>query len=291
LRFHTLFIFRLSSLILFSTQIIMKKQIFSLLALLAVAVVGVAALVAAPSWWASYGLSEPASSTAASAALNRGGLRNLAVRAAAALDDALDSGLGDELEAFVDDLAPAYSGGIWFASPQSDDDAGVSVAELRAVAALFYDRLIEEGLAADYPWEEDDGGDDPATVGDAAALFNFELFPASGSSGVSSGSGFSTAVAETVASGETVDVALANGGTLQIVNNSGVTQTLPSSFQLQQGAASASASSRLQSASGSSNPADAFSYDARGWLATGSLDVGDTVYFTRDAEGNILYVE
>ncbi|MDR1498084.1 MAG: hypothetical protein LBS59_06725 [Puniceicoccales bacterium] len=291
----------------------MKNPFVLSLAFLASAgAAGAVALVAVPAWWASYGLVESATAAAADNVLSQGELRNWVVRSAVALEDTLADEDGNianvgaigDLAAFVAELDPVEVGGVWFASPQNDDDTAVTVGELRDVAALFYDALIEAEFADAYPWDNDDGADaEAATVGLAAALFDVELSAQSTSNTSSSGSNFSNtsstslaagafsnAASTPLAAGAAVNLALSNGLSLQVVNNSSVAQTLPSSVQLQLATSVTGGSSMLQNAA-AADTADVFSYDVRGWLSTGSLDVSDTVYFTRDAEGNIVYVD
>lgn len=63
-------------------------------------------------------------------------------------------------------------------SPTSDDFAVVTTGQLKNLAKPFYARLIEAGLAQDYPWTATTADDDDfalANIGMAKKLFSFEL--------------------------------------------------------------------------------------------------------------------
>ncbi|MDR2981765.1 MAG: hypothetical protein LBV12_05915, partial [Puniceicoccales bacterium] len=128
---------------------------------------------AGPDWWTERQVI--ASDTVADdyAALNQGQLKNLAVKAAQAMEAQLAGGAGTNILSMVNAWSqPAASG------TTRDDYAVVTLGQLKAVAKPFYDRLIAAGIANAYPWANAATPADDyavANLGQAKYLFSFEI--------------------------------------------------------------------------------------------------------------------
>lgn len=67
--------------------------------------------------------------------------------------------------------------GAWSVNQDADDYAAVNAGQLKAVAKVFYDRLIELEQCSSYPWNASGAADDFSLVniGQAKKLFSFEI--------------------------------------------------------------------------------------------------------------------
>ena len=123
-------------------------------------------LAADPSWWRERGVTNGGAPDDFAAA-NAGQLKNIAVSAYWELEARLPHGAGPELLK----LARSFRDG--------DNFTAVNIGQLKAVAKPFYDRLIAEGFAKDYPWNPAAKSDDSAAanLGQLKNVFSFELSP------------------------------------------------------------------------------------------------------------------
>lgn len=136
-----------------------------LLVLCALAVLlGAEASVATPAWWASRNVLVTNTAPEDFSPVLQGQVWWLATNAFVEFQVKMPGGAGDE----VHHLLASPAAGNHF-SP-------VVIGQLKNVAAMFYRRLMEEGVATGYPWGTDDVSDfSPATVGQAKAVFGFDL--------------------------------------------------------------------------------------------------------------------
>ncbi len=121
-----------------------------------------------PQWWTSQAVIVPDSIPDDFAAANIGQLKNLAVAAASEIVS-LWGESGPQINALVNSLQTS----------SGDNYAAVTVAELKAVATPFYQRLSETLFpeAPDYPWGDDPETDEFAVVniGQLKNVFSFDL--------------------------------------------------------------------------------------------------------------------
>lgn len=127
-----------------------------------------------PGWWAARHATIPNKPKDDYAPLNQGQLKNLVRAAAEELEERLPGGAGGTLAAKVASWTPP--------SATTDDYAAVNVGQLKAMAALVYDRCIEEGYVTQtryqYPWDNSAFPPDDyamANIGQAKNLFAFDL--------------------------------------------------------------------------------------------------------------------
>lgn len=125
-----------------------------------------------PEWWGVQGVLNTQKEADDYAAANLGQLKNIASKAAAAMDAELPGGAGAEISALTAAWSAAPAAGV-----TRDDYAAVTLGQLKRTAKPFYDRLVEVGMteAGVYPW----GGtiqDDYAlaNLGQLKAVFSFE---------------------------------------------------------------------------------------------------------------------
>ncbi|MDR2982090.1 MAG: hypothetical protein LBV12_07580, partial [Puniceicoccales bacterium] len=131
-----------------------------------------AATSAEPGWWTEQQVI--ASDTVADdyAVLNQGQLKNLATKAAQAMEARLPGGAGTDILNMVNAWSqPAASG------TTRDDYAVVTLGQLKAVAKPFYDRLLAMQMVVCYPWDGTWPADDyaVANLGQAKYLFSYTL--------------------------------------------------------------------------------------------------------------------
>lgn len=101
---------------------------------------------------------------------NQGQLKHFAAKAAAELNADLVGGAGTA----INDLILSWSE----PNASRDDYAAVNQGQLKAVAKLFYDRLIETAYTQAYPWSlaaTDDDNYAAANIGQVKYLFSFDL--------------------------------------------------------------------------------------------------------------------
>lgn len=121
------------------------------------------------SWWIVRGVVDPNSASDDYAKLNVGQLKHMAAEGRNELNQilALNGGAGSPIDSLVNGWANAVN---------ADDYALCTVGQLKAVAKLFWDRLIAETRATAYPWTTTTTDDDDyaiANVGQLKNLFNF----------------------------------------------------------------------------------------------------------------------
>ena len=126
------------------------------------------AVLANPSWWGDRGVVLPGTTTNDYAVLNLGQLKNMASNAYAELQEELEpmGGAGNAISNLVHSFSNA------------DNYAVANLGQLKAVAKPFYDRLIEVGMATNYPWTAATGDDSDfgaANLGQLKNVFDFDL--------------------------------------------------------------------------------------------------------------------
>jgi Fibronectin type III domain len=124
----------------------------------------------APSWWSSRGVLVEHGVADDYAPANQGQLKNIAKAAVAEMDAKLPGGAGETLHQLV--------AGWSIPSSQTNDFAPVNLGQLKSVAKPFYDRLISNALATEYPWTNASNATDDfavANLGQVKKLFSFEL--------------------------------------------------------------------------------------------------------------------
>ena len=119
---------------------------------------------AAPDWWTSRNVLVSNAVPSDYAPVLHGQVLWLATNAFNEFAEKMPGGAGEEAARLFDVCA----GGNHY-SP-------VTIGQLKNVAAVFYRRLMEEGVAADYPWSPESLFDfAPATIGQAKQVFDFNL--------------------------------------------------------------------------------------------------------------------
>lgn len=104
------------------------------------------------------------------AAANIGQLKQIATQAAAELDAHIPDGAGTDIHNLLAQWSAAPASGV-----TRDDFAAVNLGQLKAVARLFYDRLIAIHYTSGYPWANQTADDYAiANVGQVKYLFSFD---------------------------------------------------------------------------------------------------------------------
>ena len=121
-----------------------------------------------PGWWLSRGVVNT-NSTATNdyAAVNAGQLKWIATNAYLELEANLPGGAGTDVANVVSLFTP------------SNNYGAINIGQLKYVATPFYDRLIAEGYATNYPWTTGIATDDVdyavANIGQLKYVFSFDL--------------------------------------------------------------------------------------------------------------------
>lgn len=120
---------------------------------------------ATPDWWLFRGVVDTNALPNDYAPVIRGQLCWLAGQAGAELDTRLPGGANDAIRAGLTNLMAGDPGGL------------VNQGQLKQVLAPYYQRLIEEGVVADYPWTPFGVQADytPVNIGQAKQAFDFQL--------------------------------------------------------------------------------------------------------------------
>jgi hypothetical protein len=120
---------------------------------------------ATPDWWLLRGVVDTNALPNDYAPVIRGQLCWLAGQAGAELDTRLPGGANDAIRAGLTNLMAGDPGGL------------VNHGQLKQVLAPYYQRLIEEGVVADYPWTPFGVQADytPVNIGQAKQAFDFQL--------------------------------------------------------------------------------------------------------------------
>ncbi len=155
----------------------------------AVSMLSVRVVTAQPQWWSTANVINTNALPNDFAAVNQGQLKWMASKASEHMEANLVGGSGDKIHAFVDSLS------------LHSDYVPVNHGQLKAVSSIFYDRLIEEGYAASYPWDNGPDANDYAMVniGMVKNLFDFDLRDEDGDglqNGIETGSGIFVSPAE-----------------------------------------------------------------------------------------------
>jgi hypothetical protein len=124
--------------------------------------------LAAPAWWSLREVHRPeVTVTNDFASANLGQVKWFATRACIELDENLPYGAGGGVQSLVRGFSP------------SNNYIVVNLGQLKAVAAPFYARLIEEGYTNGYPWTTNTPIDDAdfavANIGQVKHVFDFDL--------------------------------------------------------------------------------------------------------------------
>ena len=130
--------------------------------------------VQAPEWWITQRVLEPGAQVSDYSAINQGQLKNLAAKAAEAMNERLPGGAGANINYMVSQWR--------YQSEYVDrqDYAVVNIGQLKTVALPFYQHLETKGLIlpGSYPWASSTGSQDNyavANIGQAKNLFSFHL--------------------------------------------------------------------------------------------------------------------
>lgn len=161
-----------------------SSSLHSRVALLVAAFLGVG-FATEPAWWLQRGIVATDGqgnrlTTLDHAVINQGQLKNFVMGAALELDWMIPGGRGMVLENVI---------AGWFTSDGGSraDFASANVGQVKALAALVYDRLIAVGVASAYPWASNaqpDADYAMANIGQVKALFAFDLRSDSDSDGL-----------------------------------------------------------------------------------------------------------
>ena len=146
---------------------------------LAFTILSAAANAAAPAWWAARGAIDPLKTPEDFAPVTLGQLKWMATKAKEELDSFVPGGAGTTVNALVDSWSTLQPGGsrVPVVTTSTSDYAPANLGQIKAVAKLFYDRLITAGLAAGYPWTGTTADDDDyaiANLGQLKNAFNFD---------------------------------------------------------------------------------------------------------------------
>jgi hypothetical protein len=131
-----------------------------------------------PKWWQQRQVLAPETVADDFALLNQGQLKQFALGAFLEGEVGLPDGVSWEVRSLLDQWTYVDETGLRMplVSETTDDYAPVNLGQLKAVAQVFYDQLIELGVKRAYPWT---GGvpDDYAlaNLGQAKAVFDFDL--------------------------------------------------------------------------------------------------------------------
>ena len=146
-----------------------------LLLVLFVFFVAIAIVLAAPSWWYSREVIPDGGVTNDWAPATAGQLKHFAAKAQEELEENLSGGAGSAVSNLVAGFQNTYN------------FAGINLGQLKNVAKPYYDRLIVEGAATNYPWTTntaDDADFTPAKIGQIKYVFTFDLTLDSDSDGM-----------------------------------------------------------------------------------------------------------
>lgn len=122
-------------------------------------------------------------------AVNQGQLKHFAFSAFAEFEAKLPGGAGAELTSMIDGWTEVNGLGqrVPKVNSLTSDFAPVNLGMLKNLAKPFYDRLITEGRANDYPWPDDTSAANDfalANLGQLKHLFRFHLSPDSDGDGL-----------------------------------------------------------------------------------------------------------
>ena len=131
------------------------------------------ALAAPPAWWTDRQVLDSNAAINDHGPANQGQLKNIATKAYAELQATLPATTwstpeGQALGALITSWDPT----------QGDNYAPINQGQLKAVAKIFYDVLIQAGYTSAYPWTTtttDDANYAPASVGQVKNLFAFDI--------------------------------------------------------------------------------------------------------------------
>ena len=132
-----------------------------------------------PAWWLQRGVIQQNVEADDYGLLNQGQLKQFALGAFLDWESRLPDGAGWSVQALLDQWTQLDETGhrVPLISETTQDYAPVNLGQLKAVAQVFYDRMIELGSKSAYPWTGV-GVDDfaLANAGQAKALFAFDLW-------------------------------------------------------------------------------------------------------------------
>ena len=132
-----------------------------------------------PAWWLQRGVIKQGVEADDYALLNQGQLKQFALGAFLDLEGSLVGGAGLSFRGLIDQWTVLNGSGVRVSkvSEKTEDYATVNLGQLKAVAQVYYDRLIEVGVVGGYPWSGV-GVDDYAfvNIGQAKAVFAVDLW-------------------------------------------------------------------------------------------------------------------
>jgi hypothetical protein len=144
------------------------REITALLLLLALMLQSATAVAPGPAWWGSQSVADPDALPDDFAVANVGQLKYIATKAAAALEAEFPGGAGTAINALITSWNSPPASGV-----TRDDYLAINQGQLKAVAALFYDRLGQP-----YPWAGSSAAQDDyqlVNLGQLKHVFAFEL--------------------------------------------------------------------------------------------------------------------
>ncbi len=123
-----------------------------------------------PSWWGGRGVLDTGEAADDYAAVNQGQLKHLAQQASLEMQARFLGGAGTNILGLVQSWGTPGT--------NTDDYSAVNLGQLKNVAKPFYDRLMEFGVATNYPWVASTSAANDyalANIGQVKNLFSFEL--------------------------------------------------------------------------------------------------------------------
>ena len=146
---------------------------------LSVLLVGkLSALAAPPAWWQERGVTSGTLAADDFGLINQGQLKKFALAAFLEMELRLPGGAGPDVTALINTwtTVDAFNNRIAKSGGATDNYATVNLGQLKAVAKVYYDRLIELGFRKVYPWTNLPSDNYLfANIGQAKALFSFDL--------------------------------------------------------------------------------------------------------------------
>ena len=139
-----------------------------------------------PVWWTTRGITVPGAEIQDYAILNQGQLKQFAYGTFLEWQSVPPNSPGSDVTALIGQWTTINSSGVRVpkVNAMTMDYAPVTLGQLKAVAKVFFDRMIDLGAANNYPWAQDYSStqlneqiDDyaVANIGQAKALFSFTL--------------------------------------------------------------------------------------------------------------------
>jgi len=145
-----------------------------------------------PSWWTDWGVIQSGSAIASGtndyAAVNQGQVKNIAVAAVNELNAHFAGGAGQTLNNLAGSWGTIQNGTfVETVGTNTNDYAPVNIGQLKALAQPFYDQLILQHFATQYPWASATNAPNDyamANIGQVKNLFSFDVAASTTSTGL-----------------------------------------------------------------------------------------------------------